>query len=73
MKQGARERFAVLVSNYRLQQVNYSLKTIVSHFTELGFTCSTIYRIMKKYSKHETAAFLLKFGRKPRIDDQQLR
>ena len=41
MKQGTRERFAEHVFTYRLQQVNYLLKTIVSHFTELGFTCST--------------------------------
>ena len=73
MKQRAREGLAGLVVDYHLQQANCSVKTSVSHFVELGFSRSTVYRILKKYSEHGTTDFFPKSGRKPKISDQQLK
>lgn len=50
-------------------KLNCSLRTSVSHFVELGFSPSTVYRIWKKYFEHGTTVFLLKSGRTPKISD----
>ena len=73
MKRREYEELVELVVDSHLQQANCSLKANVSHFTELGFSRSTICRIVKKYSKHGTTGFFPKSSRPTKTSGQKLK
>ncbi len=67
-----REALAKLFVIFYQNHKTNSKKSTISHFSKTGIPRSTLYRILKKYTKHAKTTFFPKSGRPPKISNRQV-